>query len=78
MTPTVVCISPNDPRYFTCTSDKDYDRHRYKLVFDNGRKPIVFESYDLMKAHWFESVRNVGNCKVVVLDAKGKKNKGFN
>ncbi len=46
-------IQPNDPRYFTQTSDKPYDRHFYRIVLTNG-KSMVIEDYDQMRAMWFQ------------------------
>ena len=33
-------IKPEDPRYFTTTSNGLYDRHHYQLVFGDGQKSI--------------------------------------
>ena len=33
-------IRPNDPRYFTQSSDGPYDRHKYELVYSNGQSEI--------------------------------------
>ena len=60
--------------YFENTSDKPYDRHHYQLEFGDGHK-VIFESYEQLRAYWFECVRNYGNCKVSVLDIKQNKKK---
>ena len=46
-------IQPNDPRYFTQTSDGYYDRHVYRIVLKDGRSTIM-EDYDEMRAFWFQ------------------------
>ena len=38
---------------FTNTCDKDYDRHKYKLVLKNG-KAIVFEDYESARNMWYQ------------------------
>ena len=71
-------LEPEDrvlPEWFAQTSDKPYDRHTYELVFNDGRKSIIFDDYDQMRLHWFECVRNWGDCKVNVLDIKKQKKK---
>ena len=37
----VAVIETTDPRYFTVTSDKLYDRHHYRVVDKNGDTTIV-------------------------------------
>ena len=46
-------IQPNDPRYFTQTSDGSYDRHFYRIVLTNGRS-ITVDDYEQMRAMWFQ------------------------
>ena len=48
MTPT---IKQSD--WFTSTSDKSYDRHKYRLVFKN-KKSIVFDDYEVLRSSWFQ------------------------
>lgn len=57
----------------TYTSDQPYDRHKYKLVFIDGRS-IVFEDYTQMKETWRQFSEVCSN--VIVLDKKTKA-KGF-
>ena len=57
---------------FTSYCDRPYDRHTYKLRLKNG-KSVVFDSYDLMKYHWYKWK---GQCeRVDILDATA--GKGF-
>ena len=57
----------------TYTSDDPYNRHKYKIVFVDGRS-IVFEDYTQMKDTWrqFSEV-----CSHVVVVDKKTKAKGF-
>ena len=68
-------IQPNDPQYFTETSSESYDRHNYRLEFNEGNNSLEFEDYEQLRAYWFECARNWKNCKVIVLDKKQKKKK---
>ena len=47
-------IDRNDPRYFSQTCDKPYNRHKYKLFFTNGRTQ-VYSDYVDCQAAWFET-----------------------
>ena len=64
-------ITPTQSHTFT--SDQPYNRHKYKLVFVDGRS-IVFEDYTQMKDTWrqFSEV-----CSHVVVVDKKTKAKGF-
>tara|TARA_Y100000004_G_C8651009_1_gene301134 strand:- start:79 stop:306 length:228 start_codon:yes stop_codon:yes gene_type:complete len=66
-------IKPNDPRYFTQTSNKSYDRHRYELVFVNGQSE-EYDSWESIRGRWFE-VPPQFTSHVNVLDLKQKKKK---
>lgn len=45
-------IQPNDPRYFTQTSDGSYDRHLYRIVLANGES-LTVDDYEQMRSFWF-------------------------
>ena len=62
MTPSV-----NTDNWFTCTSKEPYDRHHYRLQFNN-KKSIKFEDYELMRAAWFEWCNTGALSHVDVLD----------
>ena len=40
---------------FKQTSDKPYDRHQYKIKFDDG-KSILFPDYETMQHFWFTNI----------------------
>ena len=66
-------IAPSDPRYFTQTSDKPYDRHEYKVVAKSGES-FITDDYMQSQAAWFE--KGIWLSHIEVLD-KPKKQKGF-
>jgi len=68
-------IEPTDPQYFEQTSDKPYNRHKYKIVFGDG-KSIIMNNYEELRRVWFEYIRNWNDVKVEVLDIREKPN-GF-
>jgi hypothetical protein len=57
------------PEFFTQTSDKSYDRHKYKLHMESGKVEIV-EWYDEVYSRWIQSPY----CKSVeVIDRKKRR-----
>jgi hypothetical protein len=56
------------------TSDKPYNRHKYKLVFVDGRS-IVFEDYGQMRETWMQ-FSNVCS-HVIIVDKKKSGGGGF-
>jgi hypothetical protein len=66
-------IDSSSPEYFKQTSDKPYDRHDYKVVFEDG-KEIIFDNYEDVQLTWFQ---NGGHflSHIEVLDKK--QSKGF-
>jgi len=73
-------IQPSDPLYFKQTSDEPYDRHQYRLDFEED-KSIIFDDYEQMRSFWFEKIRNWHECTVTILDKdvqkKSRNTKGF-
>ncbi len=70
-------ISSDDPRYFSQTSDKPYDRHHYKIV--SQTKTIVVESWNEAQEYWWNNCHSpsIQNTVIEVLDKPKKKSKGF-
>ena len=66
-------IEKTDPRYFSQTSDKPYDRHHYKIVFQD--KSFVVESWDEVQEYWWNR-RGFSPPIIEVID-KPKTKKGF-
>ena len=72
-------IAKNDPRYFSVTSDKEYDRHHYKIV-SSSKTTFIVESWQEVQEWWWN------NCHQPTFDAvihvidkpkTKKKSKGF-
>ena len=65
-------ITPLQEHKFT--SDQPYNRHKYKLVFVDGRS-IVFDDYSKMKGAWSQFSEVCSH--VVVVDNKKSRGGGF-
>ena len=59
---------------FKQTCDKPYDRHDYKLVYEDG-KEVIFDNYEDVQVTWFQRGGNFLS-HIEVLDKKQKK-RGF-
>jgi hypothetical protein len=66
-------ISPDDPQYFTETSDGLYDRHDYKIIGKNGES-IVVDNWQTVQEVWWN--RSAFLSRIEVLDQKNN-GKGF-
>lgn len=62
------------PKFFKQTSDDPYDRHRYKVVGNNGES-IIVEDYMLAQEIWWN--KKVFLSHIDVLDKKQTTKKGF-
>ena len=71
---TTKLIEKDDPRYFSQTCNKPYDRHRYKIVCET--KSIVVESWEEVQEYWWNN-RNLLIPPVIEVLDKLKSNKGF-
>ena len=70
-------ITKNDPRYFSVTSDKEYDRHHYKIV-SSSKTTFIVESWQEVQEWWCNNCNSLNfDAVVVVLDKPRKKSKGF-
>ena len=56
---------------FKQTSDQLYDRHDYKLIYEDGNQ-VVFDNYEDVQIFWFQRGGNFLS-HVEVLDKKQKK-----
>ena len=56
---------------FTTYCDKHYDRHDYKIVLKNG-KCISFESYEVMRYHWYQWKSSCSHVEVIDTKLKGE------
>ena len=70
-------IEKNDPKYFSITSDKDYDRHHYKIV-SSSKTTFIVESWQEVQEWWWNNCNSLNFDAVIdVLDEPRKKSKGF-
>lgn len=60
---------------FTQTSNEPYDRHRYKVVFSDG-KEIILDDYETVQQIWFQSDPHFLS-HVEVLEKTKTSRKGF-
>ena len=65
-------ITPLQEHKFT--SDQPYNRHKYKLVFVDGRS-IVFDDYSKMKGAWSQFSEVCSHVEIV--DNKKSGGRGF-
>jgi hypothetical protein len=59
-------VAYKDGETFTTYCDKPYDRHRYKMILNNG-KAIILEDYEMVRAYWYHYKEHMKT--VEVLDA---------
>ena len=71
-------IGKDDPRYFSQTCDKLYDRHHYKIVSKHYATFIV-ESWDEVQEWWWNNCRLPFFEGTVIewIDKPKPKSKGF-
>ena len=70
-------ITKNDPRYFSVTSDKDYDRHHYKIV-SSSKTTFIVESWQEVQEWWWNNCNSLNFDAVVhIINKPRKKSKGF-
>ena len=69
-------IQPNDPRYFTQTSDGSYDRHIYRVVLKDGRSAML-DDYEQVRQMWWNYDSSLLKHVEVIDKPKSKKKKGF-
>ena len=66
-------IKPEDPQYFTQTSDELYDRHHYKIISTTGESVNV-ENWTQVRKIWWNKKSFLSH--VEILDKK-QRAKGF-
>ena len=60
--------------HFTCTSEKDYDRHHYKIISKDGES-IVVDNWDQVNEIWWNKSSYLDH--IEVLDKPQPKSRGF-
>jgi hypothetical protein len=66
-------ITPST-KTFTTTSNRSYNRHKYELVFIDGRS-VVIDDYSAMREAWFQHTSVCSHVNVV--DKKKSRGRGF-
>ena len=66
-------IKPEDPQYFTHTSDDLYDRHHYKIVSNSG-ETITVDNWEDARVVWWNKKTFLSHVEVIT---PKKKSKGF-
>jgi len=66
-------IAPEDPQYFTQTSDESYDRHHYKIISTTGES-IKVDNWMKAQEIWWNKKSFLSH--IEVLDKK-QRGKGF-
>jgi len=70
------CIEPSDPRYFTQSCDKPYDRHSYKIVLASGES-VITDDYMKVMATWFQNPASFLSHVEIIDKPKTRQSKGF-
>ena len=68
-------IKPEDPQYFTHTSDDLYDRHHYKIVSNSG-ETITVDNWEDARVVWWNKKTFLSHVEVVDKPTK-EESKGF-
>ena len=72
-------IEPDDPQYFSQTSDRLYDRHHYKVVGKNGDS-IVVDNWQTAHEIWWNRKTFLSHIEVLDVNNpphKARSQKGF-
>ena len=69
-------ISPDDPTYFTLSSNDLYDRHQYKVVAKNGDS-IVVDDYMSAQEIWWNRKTFLSHIEVLDRQKQKESSKGF-
>tara|TARA_R100001510_G_C7633396_1_gene191931 strand:+ start:1129 stop:1386 length:258 start_codon:yes stop_codon:yes gene_type:complete len=70
----VELIKPDDPQYFTLSSEEIYDRHHYRVVSKTGDTVIV-DNWEDANIIWWNKKALLSH--IDVLDKSKPKSKGF-
>ena len=67
-------IKPDDPQYFTLSSEELYDRHHYRVVSKTG-DTVVVDNWEDVNIIWWNKKSLLSH--IEVLDKPKPKSKGF-
>ena len=69
-------ITPESNGYFTKTSDKQYDRNKYKINCKDGSSLITYDYNDVIENYWHKH-QLIENVEVIDIKPKRSGGKGF-
>ena len=68
-------IRPNDPRYFTLSSEELYDRHHYQVVSKDGEY-ITVDNWEDVRNIWWNKKDFLSHVEVID-KPKARQSRGF-
>ena len=68
-------IRPNDPRYFTLSSEGLYDRHHYQVVSKDGES-ITVDNWEDVRNIWWNKKDFLSHVEVID-KPKARQSRGF-
>ena len=68
-------IKPEDPQYFTLSSDEPYDRHHYKVTSKSG-DIITVDNWEDLRTIWWNKKAFLSHVEVID-KPKAKQSRGF-
>ena len=68
-------IKPDDPQYFTLSSDELYDRHHYKVISKLG-ETITVDNWEDLRTIWWNKKDFLSHVEVID-KPKARQSRGF-
>ena len=68
-------IKPEDPQYFTLSSDELYDRHHYQVISKDG-ETIAVDNWEDVRTIWWNKKSFLSHVEVID-KPKAKQSRGF-
>ena len=68
-------IKPDDPQYFTLSSDELYDRHHYKVISKLG-ETITVDNWEDLRTIWWNKKDFLSHVEVID-KPKTRQSRGF-
>ena len=68
-------IKPDDPQYFTLSSDELYDRHHYKVISKLG-ETITVDNWEDLRTIWWNKKSFLSHVEVID-KPKARQTRGF-
>ena len=68
-------IKPEDPQYFSLSSDELYDRHHYKVISKSG-ETITVDNWEDLRNIWWNRKQFLSHIEVID-KPKARQSRGF-